>query len=156
MHQRTSPRSTLLLATLLLATALPVAAAKIYKWVDANGVTHYSQSPPNTAQGQEITLGRDRTDTQAAQEQLQERIEELNRRREDREAKKTGSEEELARQRELTQFCRDATARMGDYNSGRTLAERRPDGSYARLAPEEVEQRREKLQSQLDEHCKDF
>ena len=30
----------------LLAVALPVSAGQVYQWKDANGVTHYSDSPP--------------------------------------------------------------------------------------------------------------
>jgi hypothetical protein len=37
--------TTALFAALALATALP-ATAQIYKWKDAKGVTHYSESPP--------------------------------------------------------------------------------------------------------------
>ncbi|KAB8185233.1 DUF4124 domain-containing protein [Lysobacter maris] len=35
----------LLLGSLLIA-ALPASAAQVYQWKDANGVTHYSDSPP--------------------------------------------------------------------------------------------------------------
>lgn len=35
-------------ALVLLGTALPLAAGQIYQWKDANGVTHYSDSPPPT------------------------------------------------------------------------------------------------------------
>jgi hypothetical protein len=38
-------RSAMLLASLLLV-ALPAAAGEIYQWKDANGVTHYTDSPP--------------------------------------------------------------------------------------------------------------
>ncbi|UHQ22642.1 DUF4124 domain-containing protein [Lysobacter sp. 5GHs7-4] len=34
------------LALALLALALPAAAGEVYQWKDANGVTHYSDSPP--------------------------------------------------------------------------------------------------------------
>lgn len=35
-----------LLGVALLVLALPVAAGELYQWKDANGVTHYSDSPP--------------------------------------------------------------------------------------------------------------
>ena len=34
------------LGVALLALALPAAAGEVYQWKDANGVTHYSDSPP--------------------------------------------------------------------------------------------------------------
>jgi hypothetical protein len=38
-----------LLAVCLSAAACAEVAADIYKWVDADGVTHYAESPPETA-----------------------------------------------------------------------------------------------------------
>ncbi len=35
-----------LLATLTLTGAATVSASEVYQWKDANGVTHYSQTPP--------------------------------------------------------------------------------------------------------------
>ncbi|GAB3334470.1 DUF4124 domain-containing protein [Marilutibacter aestuarii] len=40
-----SPRRGLLLAALLMASVTAV-AGEVYQWKDANGVTHYSDSPP--------------------------------------------------------------------------------------------------------------
>ena len=42
----------ILAGTLLLALRSPSMAGQIYKWVDANGTTHYGAQPP---QGQEAT-----------------------------------------------------------------------------------------------------
>lgn len=42
----------ILAGTLLLALSSPSMAGQIYKWVDANGTTHYGAQPP---QGQEAT-----------------------------------------------------------------------------------------------------
>lgn len=38
----------LLLSALILALAAATAQAQIYRWVDANGKTHYSDAPPAT------------------------------------------------------------------------------------------------------------
>ena len=37
---------TALVATLALSAAPTVFAGEVYQWKDANGVTHYSQTPP--------------------------------------------------------------------------------------------------------------
>ena len=47
-------RSAILLVALLIATESH--AATYYKWVDAAGVTHYSESQPASAQAQEMSL----------------------------------------------------------------------------------------------------
>ncbi|WP_394001594.1 DUF4124 domain-containing protein [Luteimonas sp. WGS1318] len=38
--------SVVLLALLAVTAASPLAANEVYSWKDANGVTHYSQTPP--------------------------------------------------------------------------------------------------------------
>lgn len=51
----TLPRTySLALMALLALAAFSRAQADIYKWVDANGVTHYSEEPPGTGKYQVI------------------------------------------------------------------------------------------------------
>ncbi|SDI11179.1 protein of unknown function [Pseudomonas benzenivorans] len=45
-------RRMILTSSLLLALSAPVAASQVYKWVDAQGVTHFGAQPP---QGQQAT-----------------------------------------------------------------------------------------------------
>lgn len=40
----------------LLALALPAAASKVYQWKDANGVTHYADSPPPGQKAKDRTV----------------------------------------------------------------------------------------------------
>jgi hypothetical protein len=44
--EKTMHRSTIALALLLMT---PLASAQVYKWKDASGVEHYSQTPPSSA-----------------------------------------------------------------------------------------------------------
>lgn len=46
-----------LVAAALLALALPAAASKVYQWKDANGVTHYADSPPPGQKAKDRNLG---------------------------------------------------------------------------------------------------
>lgn len=43
-------RRTLLIASLLLGCASAACAGQIYKWVDAQGITHFTAQPPQTGQ----------------------------------------------------------------------------------------------------------
>jgi hypothetical protein len=43
-------RRTLLLASLLLGCASAACAGQIYKWVDAQGITHFTAQPPQAGQ----------------------------------------------------------------------------------------------------------
>ena len=57
----------LLLGTLLIAVSLSAHAA-FYKWVDANGVTQYSQSPPPSGHYQEMRSSPPAAETEAEQQ----------------------------------------------------------------------------------------
>jgi len=54
------------LAVTLLCAIFPVAAtANVYKWVDKNGVTHYSQTPPNNQKSTTVTIHKQKLDPAA-------------------------------------------------------------------------------------------
>ncbi len=42
--------------TVLGATFAPAANAQVYKWVDANGVTHYGERPQGNAKAKPVEL----------------------------------------------------------------------------------------------------
>jgi len=56
-------------AIVLLCLCLPIAVnAQIYKWVDASGQTHYSQTPPPGKEAKTINIRKENTDSHAAKE----------------------------------------------------------------------------------------
>ncbi|NCT66826.1 MAG: DUF4124 domain-containing protein [Rhodanobacteraceae bacterium] len=58
------------LLLVLLAAAVPAAAAEMYTWTDANGVKHFSDSPPptNTTKAQKLKVKGGVTTASAAEE----------------------------------------------------------------------------------------
>ncbi|GAA5111782.1 DUF4124 domain-containing protein [Alloalcanivorax gelatiniphagus] len=63
-----------LLTAALLALAAPALAAKYYKWVDENGVTHYDTRPPQGGSAEEVRTRRSASSDQPeALERLRER-----------------------------------------------------------------------------------
>jgi Skp family chaperone for outer membrane proteins len=61
------------LIALLLCVALPTQAAKVYKWVDSQGVTHYTDTPPPARPAEELKLAPppSQAEVQEAQRRLQ-------------------------------------------------------------------------------------
>lgn len=49
-------RVLLLVALILFSVKLPAEQAKVYKWVDAQGITHYSEDPPETGKSTPLDL----------------------------------------------------------------------------------------------------
>ena len=50
----------------LFASAAAEAADKVYKWTDANGVTHYGDAPPTQGEFESSTIDRDAAAARAA------------------------------------------------------------------------------------------
>lgn len=66
------------LIALLLCAALPVQAAKVYKWADSQGVTHYTDTPPPARPAEQLKLAPppSQAEVQEAQRRLQQAEEE--------------------------------------------------------------------------------
>ena len=47
----------ILIAAMMLALAAPAAAQQLYKWVDKDGKTHYSDTPPAGQEAKAVTTG---------------------------------------------------------------------------------------------------
>lgn len=141
----------LLAATLFSADAL----AKIYKWVDADGVTQYTQHPPpEEFSAQEIKTQTQNADEAArAQEALQKRIDSLDERREDKKLASEEGEAAVVEKKELDKFCSESRQRLSEFKSGRRLAQKQEDGSFVPVTEEHRQEEVAKLEKRIKEQC---
>ncbi|MBL8381858.1 MAG: DUF4124 domain-containing protein [Burkholderiales bacterium] len=109
-------------ACLLLASTAP---AQVYKWVDANGVTHYGERPPAAGKSREVQL-RDASPrapgggASAHGAQMKEKELEFRKRQALREQEETRLAQEKARR---DQECRASRAELADLRATRRLYE---------------------------------
>ncbi len=61
----------LLLLTILFLSLSPQASEKIYKWIDANGQTHYSSKKPEDKTSQEINIRVPKTQPTASAQNIE-------------------------------------------------------------------------------------
>lgn len=107
------------------AVSLGANAAKVYKWTDANGQTHFSSSPPPNQNAEQVQMrgsanvSAPETADPAAAEAA------------------SGDKPELSpEQREqLTKYCVEIRERINALGQGGKLMERRPDGTQVELSP---------------------
>ncbi|AIS11080.1 glycosyltransferase [Pseudomonas chlororaphis subsp. aurantiaca] len=133
-------------ASLLLAMTLPCQAGQIYKWVDAQGVTHFDAQPPQGVASTVITLpknpqGVPRTpppDKPGAQHQVM-----------DKQAKQQLARQEAERKR----FCTQARASLAQLQNNPRLSENTEEGTR-RLTEEQRQQRIAETQKAIDNHCR--
>jgi hypothetical protein len=75
MGLRRQPLRTSILLLAAIVASAPVAAAKLYKWVDERGVTNYSNTPPaRTGDGRPATLVEDQLSIYTPDEPLREEL----------------------------------------------------------------------------------
>lgn len=143
---------------ILLAAAqalfLNHAAAAVYKWVDEQGVTHYSQTPPSTGQAQILPPPPPPAeDPDAANRrlgELQERLKKLEEARaKAREETRKKAEEEAARK----ENCRRARERLAALEPTPRVLMRKPDGRVVRLSDEARLKELDKAREAIKKYC---
>ncbi len=126
--------------------------AEMYKWIDEDGNTQYSQSPPIGNTAVEIIKPPSRVDTESAAKALDERKETADKLREDRikstEENQTAEEEALAKQ----QKCDQARKRLASYQRPR-VSLTNSDGSKRVLSDEERQAEIAKSNESIKTYC---
>lgn len=142
--------SPFLLALLVFTANVP--AADMYKWVDEEGVVHYSQTPPPPDIQAETIKPPPEVNTEKAREELQKQQELVEKIREQRlEDKK---EEKLA-QKELEQKranCEMARKRLASYEQPR-VRYTGEDGKRYYFTEEERQEQIQKSKDMIKEFC---
>lgn len=115
-----------------------LASAEMYKWVDADGNTHYTQSPPmGDVSVETIKPPPSRVDTEAAKKAIEMQKKTLDKIRDDRisaeEEKEKKEEEILAKQ----QKCKQAKKRLTSYQQRPRVSIENPDGTTRIMSEDE-------------------
>ena len=130
-----------------------IAQARIYKWVDKDGVVQYTQTPPPSGiTASEIKPPPPPPDAAAAEKQLQQQQAELNKTREDR--IKAGEEQQKEEQfaADKKQKCEQARLRLRSMQRPRVNVVGK-DGERRRLTEEEREAGIAKAREMIDKLC---
>ena len=148
-------RPLLLLATFTLIPN-PASAGKFYKWVDAEGLTHYSQHPPKdqSIEKEQIKINEKKpTDSAKAITQLKKNREVLLKAAEDRKSGGKKDPDEEAMQEAKTKNCQIAKDNLKQLNENARVRETGEDGELKYLSEEEHQKRKNVNSSYIKEHC---
>ncbi len=143
-----------LMAAILLALAAP-AAAQLYKWVDKDGKTHYSDTPPPNLDSKQITpASGGAAAAPAPAKGAVARDKDLEKGRKDsRDAAKKGDEEaKLAAARD--EQCTRARSNYQMFVDGGRVHKYDAKGERVFLGDDEMEAEKAKARAQMDEACK--
>lgn len=138
---------------LCVACVLPAQAEEIYTWVDAQGVVHYSATPPpgQKVEREDIRYNRgDPAVAEAARKRWDD--EETQRREQAGEAARKGAEQG-AQQAERQRACADTREIIRRLETAPATRYQREDGSYMNYSPEEIASRLAEARAREQEYC---
>ena len=163
--KRLSARSGLLALGVagFLVTAASLTAiadeASVYKWVDAQGVPHYSDQPSVNSSSEELSIRYRKTDRTAQQARVKAKAEGGNTAAKDaKNGQQSGADatEDSDRQKVLAEResnCKAAKLRVTNYTTARRLYKPGPNGERTYLTDEELNAERADAQRSVEEWC---
>ena len=159
-HAPPQPHRWLWTATLLLATLLlqaPVFGA-IYKWNDASGEVHYTQTPPPDGIATQIIEGapppaESQQTIHEEQKRLQERLEAFDERRAGQKEEETIKKLEKEDREIKEKNCISAKNNLGKLQQGGIKRYLTPEGEVIRLTEEDRQRRIAEANKQVEQYC---
>ena len=138
IHKRRPAGYKRLLPALFILTACPLqhSLATAYKWVDEDGNTHYTQTPPPGDTPGEAINRPPRVDTEAAQGTIKALTERADKLQAERAEKAEQRQKKLAQETERATLCQQARASRASYERPR-VNEVMADGSRRVMGEEE-------------------
>lgn len=142
------------LIVLLVLPALPAWAEQVYRWVDENGVVHYSATPPEGQSAEERRLRYIPNPDPAAAEAAQKRWSaETEQRRKAQEASATKGAQGAAERAERARNCQAAREIVSRLQSAPATRYQQDDGSYRMYTPDEIAQKVSEAREREREYC---
>ena len=140
-----------------LASASWAEEVNVYRWIDRDGVPHFTDRPPSDANAEMTGIRSQRTDPSAVQARVQQQTEtatEAAQRREDSDEEREAAAEQRAETRAQRKAnCQQARERLQTYSTARRLYRPLPDGEREYLTDDEIDAARSGAQQDVDEWC---
>ena len=141
----------------ILACALalaPVVSAQLYKYVDKDGKTVYTDQPPSTADPKQVHIPSAATGGSAPAKTYVDRDKELQKGRDKAKEGDKKAAEASAKAREDEERCTVARTAFQHYSEGGRIAKYNEKGERVMLGDAEIDAEREKAKRQMDTDCK--
>lgn len=137
-----------------VALAAPLQADEIYKWVDEEGVTQYSQQPPPSGDAARVGVDkRPAEELERERQEMEETGERLKAQREERREAEQEARKEAGEREEREKRCADLRSSLKKLTENRRLLVPDGDGDVRRLPEEERQERVAERRRQIEEEC---
>lgn len=141
------------LAVLALAFAAP-AAAQLYKWVDKDGKTYYSDTPPTNVDSKQLNVQSGAAAPSAPPKSALARDKDLEKGRE--ESREQGKKAEVAAKDAANkqEACSQARAAVALYSDGGRITKYNDKGERIYMGDDEIAAALQRARRDVDEACK--
>lgn len=145
-------RRTLLLASLLFGCAGAACAGQIYKWVDAQGVTHFTAQPPQTAPASVVPPAKQPSASKPAETppSVGSTVDDPKQQKIDARVR----QEVAQKEKELEAYCTTLRTNLAQMRNNQRLRVKTEDGEARRLSQEERQTRIAETEKAITENCK--
>ena len=142
-------RSMVIVGSVLLALSSSTMAAQVYKWVDAQGITHFSAQPPQGQAAQTLNTVTPPPKPAAEPDASESSASLVDQEKIDRKVKQQVAEQEAERKR----YCETLQTNLAQLqNNPRVRVEE--NGEVRRLKEEERQSRIAETKQKIEENCK--
>ena len=141
----------------ILACALalaPLASAQMYKYVDKDGKTVYTDQPPPSADPKQVNIPSAATGGSTPAKTYVERDKDLQKARDKAREGEKKAGETSARAREDEERCQVARTALQHYTEGGRISKYNEKGERVLLGDSEIDAEREKARRQMETDCK--
>ena len=141
---------------LIVACALalaPLASAQMYKYVDKNGKTVYTDQPPPDADTKNVRI-QSSAPASAPQKSAVQQDKELQKGRDKTAENAKKADETAARAKAEEERCNSAKAAYAQYQMGGRITKLNDKGEKIFLGDDEIDAAREKSRQQVEQYCK--
>lgn len=142
-------QTSIVLSIVLSALLSTSYAAKVYHWIDDNGRTHYSETPPRDIQTETLNVRPAGTGTPSSS--YSSKTSDVK-----KETKAT-TEESLTTEHspeDKAKYCQQSRTLMQRMNGNTQRRFEQPDGSYRRLEQAEIADYKAQAQTGIESYCK--
>jgi hypothetical protein len=137
----------------LLCMATP-AMAKLYKWVDENGVTQYTQTPPPKGDFSQVKAPpKPAVDPQRAQDRMEIRLDAFQQRRDEAAKSKAEAAKKATERREKAAKCEKARKNLTFLQSHARVRVTDEEGKATQLPEEQRQARIKQANEAIKQYC---
>ena len=139
----------------IICTALPAHAAKLYKWVDADGnVTYSERKPPPESNAETIRLRSATLNADGAQERLDELSNQVDEQNKDRDFAKNSATATAERDERMANNCQIARDNMRILKTTSRIQDKDENGEAYFLDEAGIQAKMAQTQQQIENNCK--